>query len=209
MQETQVYSLHQEDPLEEEMAPSGNPLRYSCLENPMHRGTWRAPVHGVTKSRTRQHTHAQVERIHFLDLTSYPMVIVIRLISSPMTDRYPRLLFSPSDPEIKVSACSNKHIETRCDLASPTSLSFHTAHGLVTSGQEARAVQTVITLLTSRFSVGPGNVENSWKSAPTSGLGLSPACSLCRDKRQDPHGLWAPSCLMVQAESQTADSQES
>lgn len=51
------------------------------------------------------------------------MVIVIRLISSPMTDRYPRLLFSPSDPEIKVSACSNKHTETRCDLASPTSLS--------------------------------------------------------------------------------------
>ena len=28
----------------------GNPLQYSCLENPMDRGTWQAPVHGVTKS---------------------------------------------------------------------------------------------------------------------------------------------------------------
>ena len=31
----------------------GNPLQYSCLENPMDRGAWRAAVHGVTKSRTR------------------------------------------------------------------------------------------------------------------------------------------------------------
>ena len=32
---------------------NGNPLQYSCLENPMDRGTWRATVHGVRKSRTR------------------------------------------------------------------------------------------------------------------------------------------------------------
>ena len=30
----------------------GNPLQYSCLENPMDRGAWRATVHGVTKSWT-------------------------------------------------------------------------------------------------------------------------------------------------------------
>ena len=28
----------------------GNPLQYSCLENPMDRGAWRATVHGVPKS---------------------------------------------------------------------------------------------------------------------------------------------------------------
>ena len=28
----------------------GNPLQYSCLENPMDRGAWRAIVHGVTKN---------------------------------------------------------------------------------------------------------------------------------------------------------------
>ena len=31
----------------------GNPLPYSCLENPMDRGAWRAIVHGVAKSQTR------------------------------------------------------------------------------------------------------------------------------------------------------------
>ena len=31
----------------------GNPLQYSCLENPMDRGSWQATVHGVTKSWTR------------------------------------------------------------------------------------------------------------------------------------------------------------
>ena len=31
----------------------GNPLQYSCLENPMDRGAWWATVHGVTKSWTR------------------------------------------------------------------------------------------------------------------------------------------------------------
>ena len=30
----------------------GNPLHYSCLENPMDRGASRAPVHGVAKSPT-------------------------------------------------------------------------------------------------------------------------------------------------------------
>ena len=30
----------------------GNPLQYSCLENPMDRGAWRAIVYGVAKSQT-------------------------------------------------------------------------------------------------------------------------------------------------------------
>ena len=49
-QETQVQSLGQEDPLEEE---NGNPLRYSCLENPMDRGALGATVQRVTKSQTQ------------------------------------------------------------------------------------------------------------------------------------------------------------
>ena len=30
---------------------NGNPLQYSCLENPMGRGAWQATVHGVTRVR--------------------------------------------------------------------------------------------------------------------------------------------------------------
>ena len=32
---------------------SGNPLQYSCLENPMDRGAWWAAVYGVAQSWTR------------------------------------------------------------------------------------------------------------------------------------------------------------
>ena len=32
---------------------NGNPLQYSCLENPTDRGARQATVHGVAKSRTR------------------------------------------------------------------------------------------------------------------------------------------------------------
>ena len=32
---------------------NGNPLQYSCLENPMDGGAWWAAVHGVAKSRTQ------------------------------------------------------------------------------------------------------------------------------------------------------------
>ena len=50
MQETQVQSLSWEDSPGE---GNGNPLQYSCLENPMDRGAWWAMVHRVAKSWTR------------------------------------------------------------------------------------------------------------------------------------------------------------
>ena len=52
-QETWDQSLGWEDPLE-----NGNPLQYSCLENPMDRGAWQATVHGVEElDLTEQLTH--------------------------------------------------------------------------------------------------------------------------------------------------------
>ena len=32
---------------------NGNPLQYSCLENPMDRGAWTPTVHRVAKSQTQ------------------------------------------------------------------------------------------------------------------------------------------------------------
>ena len=32
---------------------NGNPLQYSCLGNPMDRGTWQAVVHGIAKSQIK------------------------------------------------------------------------------------------------------------------------------------------------------------
>ena len=56
----------------------GNPLQYSCLENPMDRGAWRATVHRVTKSHTQlkqfsTHTHTCTVLFFFLCiLCSFP-----------------------------------------------------------------------------------------------------------------------------------------
>ena len=65
----------------------GNPLQYSCLENPTDRGAWRAAVHGVAKSRTRpkpvsMHTHDS---------------------ASPLLNRYPEKIIVHKD---KISLCS-------------------------------------------------------------------------------------------------------
>ena len=50
MQETWFRSLGQGDPLE---GGNGNPLQYSCLENSMDTGAWRATVHGITNNWTQ------------------------------------------------------------------------------------------------------------------------------------------------------------
>ena len=50
MQETQVQSLGQEDPLEEEMATHSSILAW---KNSVDRGTWQATVHVVSKSQTQ------------------------------------------------------------------------------------------------------------------------------------------------------------
>jgi len=38
----------------------GNPVQYSCLENPMDRGAWWATVHLVAKSCNLTHTHTLI-----------------------------------------------------------------------------------------------------------------------------------------------------
>ena len=43
---------------------NGNPLQYSCLENPMDRQAWWATVHGVAKSQT------QLSNVRFSDRKS-------------------------------------------------------------------------------------------------------------------------------------------
>ena len=41
---------------------NGSPLKYSCPEHPMDRGTWWATVQGVTKSRTGLSMHAYIHK---------------------------------------------------------------------------------------------------------------------------------------------------
>ena len=59
MQKMQFWSLGQKHPFG---GGNGNPLQYSCLENPMDRGAWWATAQGVTKSRTGRND----QHFHFL-----------------------------------------------------------------------------------------------------------------------------------------------
>ena len=46
---------------------NGTPLQYSCLENPMDRGAWKAAVHGVTEGRTRLSDFTFTFHVHALE----------------------------------------------------------------------------------------------------------------------------------------------
>ena len=48
---------------------NGNPLQYSCLENPMYRGTWGASVHGAIRV---GHNLATKQPLPFLYVYLYP-----------------------------------------------------------------------------------------------------------------------------------------
>ena len=47
---------------------NGNPLQYSCLENPVDRGVRQATVNGVTKSQAKLSTH-ELKKLIQMELT--------------------------------------------------------------------------------------------------------------------------------------------
>ena len=54
---------------------NNNPLQYSCLENSMYRGSWRATVHRVTKSVGTEHAC----KIHSTSIIDYSMIAGLSL----------------------------------------------------------------------------------------------------------------------------------
>ena len=46
---------------------NGTPLQYSCLENPMDEGAWKAAVHGVAEGRTRLSDFTFIFHFHALE----------------------------------------------------------------------------------------------------------------------------------------------
>ena len=57
---------------------NGNPLEYSCLENPMNGGAWYTTVHGVAKCRTRlsDFTFFLSANYHWLEDTMKNLIII-------------------------------------------------------------------------------------------------------------------------------------
>ena len=66
--------------LSQEGGENGNPLQYSCFENPMDRGAWWATVHGVTKSQKElsnwAHEDEKISLQVFRKITSIQNIIL-------------------------------------------------------------------------------------------------------------------------------------
>ena len=67
---------------------NGNPLQYSCLENPMDQGAWWATVHGVAKNQTRlsdftslHFTPLHFTSLHFTSLHHFLLSLKSKLLS--------------------------------------------------------------------------------------------------------------------------------
>ena len=60
---------------------NGNPLQYSCLENPMDGGAWQAAVHGVAKSRKRLSDFTFTFHFHAMEkeMTTHSSVLAWRI----------------------------------------------------------------------------------------------------------------------------------
>ena len=85
MQETreaQVRSLGQEDPQRRKWQP----LQYSCLENSMDRGAWRAIVHGATWGHKQSNMTKHLAHLH-------SKVICVRLTSQTINISFNHVLF--------------------------------------------------------------------------------------------------------------------
>ena len=93
---------------------NGNPLRYSCLENPMDRGAWEATICGVTKS------HTQLKQLSTYCLFSLQMFVYMWMLRT--------LTVTSSHPNWGLSASGLKLLPPRLFLCW-TALSFRQAHG--------------------------------------------------------------------------------
>ena len=55
----------------------GNPLQYSCLENLMDRGAWRATVPGVAESRTQLSRRTHIYNYIYLYAIIYNCILIV------------------------------------------------------------------------------------------------------------------------------------
>ena len=62
---------------------NGTPLQYSCLENPMDRGAWKAAVHGVAEGQTRLSNFTSTFHFHALEkeMATHSSVLAWRISS--------------------------------------------------------------------------------------------------------------------------------
>ena len=72
---------------------NGNPLQYSCLENPMDGGAWWATVHEVAKSQTRLSDFTFTFQFHALEkeMATHSSVLAWRIPGTGEPGRLPSM----------------------------------------------------------------------------------------------------------------------
>ena len=63
------------------LSTNGNPLQYSCLENPRDGGAWWAAVYGVAQSRTRLKRLSSSSSKYLLEVESYSICLFVAGLS--------------------------------------------------------------------------------------------------------------------------------
>ena len=104
-----------------QISPAGNPLQYSCLENSMDRGAWRATVHSITRSLTRLgNWHS-----HF-----YPVDICVGWHQPPECHPAPPSPCPHQSPEITLAAQASAAVRGQDGRLGPTTPLLCTRSGL-------------------------------------------------------------------------------
>ena len=72
---------------------NGNPLQYSCLENPMDGGAWKAAVHGVAKSQERLSDFTFTFHFHALEkeMATHSSILAWRIPGTEEPSRLPSM----------------------------------------------------------------------------------------------------------------------
>ena len=85
---------------------NGNPLQYSCLENPMDRGAWRVTLHGVAKSwiQLSDWAHEVADHVILMVLTRISSINLIICIIQTL----PRTFFITLFNELFIRYCRRK-----------------------------------------------------------------------------------------------------
>ena len=85
---------------------NGNPLQYSCLENPKDGGAWWAAVHGVAKSRTRLSNFTFTFHFHALEeeMTTHSSVLAWRI---PGTARWWAAIYGVAQSRTRLKRLSS------------------------------------------------------------------------------------------------------
>ena len=82
----------------------GNPLQYSCLENPIDRRAWRATVHGVANSLKQFSMHAG-----FGPTTHSPEILILSSFPSHCSSLLPKRLCFNLNSQCLTSESSSFH----------------------------------------------------------------------------------------------------